>query len=742
MLSQYIFSQQSDGVKCVVQIIDSSKNNTGDIIDDFLKEPIFEDTSSIFFDSMIENQQKKLFTKLKGNNLKSTTGNLQSDFSYGLLTSYVGPETNRPLFCNRKSGDLGLNVAGIPISLAFNYSTLKNPIGVNNYFRFSVDFDQWKDLEAKKKSELQSKIVENQNKILESQGKLKGKMGFAEILIQKLQIEQTQLLTKIENENIEKIRNEHKLDTLETIQKYQSRIDSVELQIIERKKQFEENKVKLDKLKRRYVELLEIYENYETIYENLNNRKDLINEKLNPELMTQAPSFLNSIKKVNIGLVYPQTSGISKNSIPMKGLELEFQKKNWFTSVSAGASMNNLFVSNNVIQNQLYNTQNLFNNFDFQNIKTSRLLANIKSGLGTKEGKHILLGVRYSDTNPFAKFGSGDSLNHAGSLGIELDTRLSSRLFPNSLLDVVYGKTSSNETDSSISKPTLFNTLFSSTRTNYGLVSFTQNFIKMRSRVTVSMRFIDPFANMTDFGIVQANNRRLELKSNHDISKKMSIGLNYREDRNNLDHNSDSTLLIVMYGTNISGEVFNKLNYFGSLNYLIQDNNREQSSSFENTNYMASAGLNVTLTPFGYNTVLSMNYSSYKLTTVNQNGNYTNYGLEYLVVLDSCTNTLTLNRFISNTDLLGYENSLIIGDEFKLKFKKTEMLAGLKMGITNTYGNQFGGKLEISTAISKSILWKIGGEKFVLGNFYNSYDLQRFKKFPYVLTTSIKYLIK
>ena len=130
---------------------------------------------------------------------------------------------------------------------------------------------------------------------------------------------------------------------------------------------------------------------------------------------------ISNIKTLEFGLSYPTITGMSKNSVPIKGLNVEYQENNWYLAFCSGFTLNNLMISNDAIQNKLFNSQNLFNQFDFQNIKDRGWITNVKTGLGKPNETHIYLGFRYL-TNSIPTKGASDTLT-IPSLSNELDIR-------------------------------------------------------------------------------------------------------------------------------------------------------------------------------------------------------------------------------------------------------------------------------------------------------------------------------
>src|SRR5690606_27134537 len=109
-------------------------------------------------------------------------------------------------------------------------------------------------------------------------------------------------------------------------------------------------------------------------------------------------------------------------------------------------------------------------------------------------------------------------------------------------------------------KSNVFESMFSNDRTNTSLISVKHSFKKLKSEVTGSFRLIDPLADMRSMGVLQPNNIRYELKSNHRITSRLNLGFNYRFDRNNIDNKDNRTAKVNVVGAQIGGKIGSFLN--------------------------------------------------------------------------------------------------------------------------------------------------------------------------------------
>jgi hypothetical protein len=336
-----------------------------------------------------------------------------------------------------------------------------------------------------------------------------------------------------------------------------------------------------------------------------------------------------------------------------------------------------------------------------------------------------------------------DSVKMAPSLGLELDCRLKSRFLKGTILDVVYGKTSNPEmqSDSTFLKP--ISSLFSNYRTHLGIIKVTQSIQRIKTNVSGSMRWIDPHADMASIGVLQPNNIRVELTSKHSVSNNFSIGTNFRKDRNNVDNKLDSTLNLLLLGGNITGRILDRFDLFGNLNYLTQTVTRTGIISETNSsNYMYAFGLSSSYKIWDFRNAISLSYNDYLISTLSDNGRYKNISFQNLSKLRKGQNSFSINFFkVSSTDSLP-KQTIIIGDELSFKGVKTQLKLGLKLSYSKEYGNDYGFKIELNRMLTSNLNFSFKVEKFILGNFYSSFDLDRFNRFPFLFMTQLNYKFK
>jgi hypothetical protein len=685
----------------------------------------------------------------KKNFLPTVTGQINAGYEYGLLTGYVDPNSISPLSVFNTRGDLSVEALGLPVNLSYNYSNFLNPLGVNNYVRCSVDTDRLKQNGLAKKNEaigtLDNQLGELQNK----KNAIQGKLGMGEVFLQKYKREMSvygDRMTSYENqikqkseevssnpiqgiENSNKIQNQKELDSLRNLyEKAQTQYQrAIEL---------------YDTINKTYNRAMQVYTMYTNLQNELNTKKSQLSslsilantENISDKVSSQKNGFISSLKTLDLGLTYPKTTGLSKNSVPIQGVNIEMQKENWYLAFSSGVTMNNLMVSTDAIQNKLNNSANLFNQFDFQNIKERGWLTNVKTGYGLPEETHFYIGMRYL-TNSIPLQGSTDSAA-VPTLGNEIDIRWIPAFSKGTTVDVIYGKTSWRNALVDSSRTGVFNSLYSNDRTNTTLLSLTQDLRKVRSTIQGSVRWIDPYADVRSLGVLQPDNLRYEFRTTTNVTNGIRIGLNYRHDQNNLISTKDTTVQLNVVGGQLNGTLFKTITYFTSVNYLTQQLNSSDGQT-KKENYMFGVGISSSYELGEVKNTFSISYNDYLITDSVSTGLFRNISLQNASKFSFGINKFSVGFFQMKDEILLDNTSYIIGDEFSMQKKKLKLTLGMKVSISDKYGTQLGGKMEASYRLTKHLEWTIKAERMVLGDFYNYYSRDRFDKFPYALMTRI-----
>lgn len=703
-------------LQCSDSLINNRANNLNPIND------------SLFGSAKIKDALKALPSAIQGR--------VSATDEFGLLTAYVQPNSTAPLHVFRTEGDLKLPIFNMPLQLNYRYSTFQNTIGVNNYVRLHFEPSMGKQLVLSQKNEALQQLDELHSSLDKQQTQLQGKLGMAEVyllqqkeqLLNSTKLEEilyaqiAELETQIQNEQSDSLRQELALKK-----------DSLERQKENAEQQLNKAKENLEKLQAIYDKLMNLYQTFLASKDQIDEKKKTL-QNLNPGELGKT-----HLSKMDLGLCYPSFSGLSTNLMPMKGFETEFTKGLWYYSVAGGITLNNLMVSTNVIDNKLINAQNFFNQFDYQNLTDQNWIGMIKTGYGVKDGTHAFIGFRYV-TNA-VKMESLDSIKAPGA-GLELDLQWQPKWRPNMKFGLIYGKTSLQTTAADSSGKNAFSTLFSNARSNAALLTYTQKIPDLKSEVKLGARWIDPFADNRSFGIVQANNFRIELKTNTKLGSNMSIGLTARKDQNNLLNASDTTVHLTYLGCTFESQLFKRIHLSANAAYL------EQLSTFKNAqrqtrgNYIGSIQLSSPFELFETPHLFQFVFSDYFITDQLSSGSFRSVQTNLSSKLNQGVNQFSLSYFKMDDPQILDGHSVIISNDFTKTSRKLQWTAGVKCAVHSTLGTTFGGKAELRYSFSKALQLSFRAEKLVFGDFYQYYNPGRFERFPYTFCSKLNYTIQ
>jgi hypothetical protein len=667
---------------------------------------------------------------------KEMQGKLSATDEFGLLTTYVNPNSTSPMHAFRTEGDLNLPLLGLPLQMSFRYSTFQNPIGVNNYVRLHFDPSLAKELALSKKNEALQKMNEAQSTIENQQKIAQGKLGMAEVYLlqQKEQLSNSSKWKESIDKQLKEIDAQIDHETSDSLRsQLELQKDSLEHKTELLEQQITSCQERLNKLKTLYEKLM-------AMYQLMLATKQEIEEKKNALQSLNMNDFAKTkLTKMDVGLCYPSFSGLSTNVTPMKGFQTEFTKGHWYYSIAGGVTLNNLMVSTNVIDNKLVNAQNFFNQFDYQNIKDQNWMSFIKSGYGEKEGSHAYVGFRYLTNS--VKSGINDTLKIPGA-GIEFDLQWKPLLHPNMKLSFIYGKTSVRNSLLDSTKYNTFSSLFSTARSNAALLTFTQKIPQLNSEIKWSTRWIDPFADNRNFGIVQSNNFRMELKTMTKLTSVLSIGLNVRRDQNNLMNTLDTTIYLSYYGCTVESQLFKHVHLSLNAAYLAQLSTIHNAPNQSRGNYIGSIQLSSPFELLNTPNVFQFVFSDYYITDQVSSGLFRSVQSSLNTKLKNGSNKFSLSYFEMNDPQLLMGHSTVISNDFTQTKRKVQWTAGMKYALNTQVGSTIGGKIEIKYELSKSLQLSFRAEKMVFGDFYQYYNQARFERFPYAFCSKINYLIK
>lgn len=686
---------------------------------------------------------------------KNTHGNILFGFAYGLNTVFI--DTSRSFGSVFKtSGDFTSGFIGVPLNISFNYSTLKVPLGTNNFFRISLDKERLLDKQKQKLTTSIDKIEEQQTILKKKQAELTGLLGYVEVYLDQVSRFEEQEKNKRTDElkhNIDEQTKKHEIDLTDSIEEGKNRYQNktkqnkidINLKDSLRSNHYQDSVVKI------YKRLGEIKNCLDSISNKLEASKELLNiykTQINsPNIKSEGfgkTDFLKSIRTLDLGLSYPKTTSLSDQNVPIKGIHLELQLKKYYFSVASGLTLNNLMLSTNEIQNKLNYNQNVFNNFDFQQILNNGWLTTLKTGYGTPESTHAFVGFNYlTNTRLLNPSGAQTTSHYDPAASFELDFRYVPSFYKGGVIDLIYGKTSLNKHTDTVTEMGVFQSVFSKFQSHFLLAKYTQNVSRLRTDFSISYRRIDPFANTTQFGMMQPNNQRIEFKSNHRVAKFMRLGMVYKLEENIRPLLGASDLRLNVAGITLSGNYTSLLSYSFFVNHIHHQMRMSQLTEVkQGNNYLIGLSL-VSMYDLGKGKLKSnsaISYNDYLITDTSSLNKYTQFGIIQSVSDKKYQASLSYDYFFKSIDGLRTGTS-VFGVTGKYKFKKLMLAGGLKLSSDFLNSTSTGGHLEVQWAIYKFLDLTVRGERFVLGDFYRNYYRTHYEKFPYLITIQTRFKI-
>lgn len=700
-------------------------------------------------DSVIDKFGKRLV-----DDLKNTTGYIDMGYSYGLNTIFIDTTRSIGSIFNT-SGAFSTGLLGLPVNVSFNYSTLRVPLGANNYFRISLDKEKLIE-EQKEKMTASIEQIENQQATLnKKQAELSGLMGYVEVYLDKLKRMAERELKERKEGLLNRSRDSLSLKIKQDSLNYSVSTIPDSPGTINYQRPDLTNPVDYqlyyDSIMSIYQRISSLKNAYDSLYSQLESSKQLVNsykKKLNsPPIggkgLKKAP-FLESIKTFDIGLTYPKTTGLSSQNVPIKGLHTEIQRDNLYISIASGLTLNNLMLSTNELDNQLNYNQNVFNNFDFQRILNNGWLTTLKTGYGTPEGTHAFIGFNYLTNtrflSPAGQATAQPAYNPAAA--IELNLRYIPTFYKGGIIDLVYGKTSLNRQLDTVTQAGVFESLFSGYTSNVLLTKYTQAAAAIRSDFSLAYRRMDAYANTTSYGMMQPNNQRVEFNSNHRLAKFMKLGLLYRMDETLRALTGMNHLRLHMTGATISGNHTSYFNYSFFLNHVHHTMHLSDGAGTQRgNNYLLGLNLSSNYEAGKLKANSMVTYNDYLISDTSGMNKFTQFGVVQSFGEQQYTVSASYDYFFRRMDGLSTGTS-IFGMMGKYAFDRAKIGAGMKIASDFAGTSSIGGHLEAIWEAYRFLAVSLRAERFVMGDLYRNYYRSQYERFPYLITIQTHFKIQ
>jgi hypothetical protein len=668
------------------------------------------------------------------------TGSITIGYEYGVLPFVAGD--NYPSGGFQTEGTVSFLLFGLPLEATYHYTTIKNVIGLNNYFRISYDSERYKE-QLSKKLDIKNELT---NKELD-----------------KLQLQQKTLLKKIEYlkylEHLPEVKVPDAAKpevpvsvTVDTafVSSYTGTLANYQDSLMNQK--LIDSTYYLKKKDSLTSEL----NNSRKLYDSLNNEVVLIKKQieqirdfqnkpsayLSPYLST-GQKILSGIKKFEIGLCHPSYSVFLANNLPVQGINIEYAANLKFFAFTYGTTVNNLLFNTNTVQGAIQSGRNLYNYFDFGNLDAGRKILSVKGGIGTKENSHFFAGfllgkgrADYLTTVTSDSPAEGDRPNESNVV-IEADARYK---FSEKLsADFVIGKSSTNEEDLTMSSiGRAVDEIFSGYR-SYALLSRVNATVsKTKTQLTFTVRWIDPYFKSFGTGFFRSDNLRYELKAEQPLTKKIKYTIAFKREEDNL-------LRLYTYNNvlqSINNTLTVKLNRQINVRLIYSPLFRElkgEGYSIKDKNDISTVVLSYTPRPKRVNAQFNVLYSKYVISADSGNINFENAAYSHQFLLKSGFVTgMNVSWFKNNlSDSTGNDTYLSVLDIGYQHKKGHAFTIGGKAAYKQGLAPQYGFVLKAKLRVYKKLSWEAEMEKILIGDYYNSFIVSRIKQFPYYCNTKM-----
>jgi hypothetical protein len=640
-----------------------------------------------------------------------------------------------------------VNVKNVPLAVSGYYTSLKNVTGLNNYLRVSFDAEAYKQRMKSKVIPDPQKIKDSLNQSLDVQQKLQQRIAYLEYL-QSLSPEQYQHQLELAEkqqaiqDSIESAK-QSAIDSASGIIPTQSSIPEFSLPTIDLPSA-ENYKNQLGGYIERYRQQSDSIKNSAQLYQQKINTIDSLRQ-LTPQMPTGAGTpFFNSVQSLQVGLCYPMWSPLMLSGISIRGVNLEFERGGYYFGFAAGKTISNLMFSPSVIQNNLNNVRNLYNFFDFNNVESGRSIAAMRVGRGTKNGDHIFVGLLYGkglDSYWQDSLTPQVSGEQERNWVAEVDAQY--QIAANHSLQFNYAKSivKAINADPEVSQTSQTKWLSAAYRSHAAQMKYKGVFPKLKSNVTASLRWVDPFFRSFGAGFIRQDHIRYEIKTEHQLGKKIRLGLNVKRDANNLLRLYDQFTVLQSAGVSLAWKITSRLNIKASYNPVFQQVKEDGQVIYSNDNHIANGVVSWRPQTGKWKTMITGLHSYLKLYDGVINRIYSTTLVQ--------ASTMSKNGFTVRSTGTWYSvtpqdsvltNSVIAGMEIGQTFKNKLMIsAGVRYLLNDKFGNQPGFSVAADVPLMKQFSLHLEGQRLIPGDFYNSYGLEQFNSFPYLFTAQLTY---
>jgi hypothetical protein len=726
---------------------------------------------SLPFDTKKTNIKNKLKTNTLQKKARSILAQNSSHGSISICDDYgVVPfisSVTGPVNYFHTEGNATLKVFTFPFNASFYYSDKQSLTGLNNYFRFTFDPKQYqqdlKDKLLNKQQEAKDQLSSSYSQKQQLEQKLIKLKSLDLSHIKKLKLDKLDKPINIEVPNINKnlhikdkfpglpnelLRPDIQLDSLNILDNKNisdslnktsyslEQVDSISNEIKKHEAEIKEYETKIKDQTKTLQEL-------QSPEGALKKGKSLTESKFKNKLT----NYMQGVKKMEIGMCYPDYSTFLVNGTALKGINVEYEKNDFYLAFTYGKTVSNLLMTNNAIQNQLINKQNLFNYFDFNSVNDTRKITAVKFGYGKKDSTHVYFGFLFGSGLPsyFTNPSTSSTGNKRGvvpdkNFVMEIDRKYI--INKRSSVDLIYGRSSLQTTSQYLVKENNNNSIFQDNNSNALMVKYSLKLIKTKTNVSATARYIEPFFKSFGLGFMRSDNLRGEIKVEQSLGKKVNLKVFYRRDEDNLLALYNFKTVLQTAGAKIQVKIKRNLSVQLGYNPVLQKvTTKDNTYNLKSMNSITNMLITYNPTIKGVSTLFNFMYNHYQLTSLEKPVVFENIMITNLTQFKkSFTNNLTVGWLKTNNEDSLSNKTWIFCDELSYKTQKGGQFSiGIKPAYTLHAGWQYGFLAKVGVPLSRLISIELSGEKLVVGDMNTNLILNndQIKNFPYFCNAKV-----
>lgn len=685
-------------------------------------------------------------------------GSISAGYEYGVLPYTT--DNRYPAGGFKTEGNLSFSLLKLPLQLNYYYTSIKNTIGLTNYFRISYDAARYRD-QVSQQAGVREQLLNTQlGQLKGQQQQIMRKLSFLNFMEKNPGYKMPQLPKAIAGKGYradsllpdtasfksgqdgtgypdslaaEAGRYKNKYGPADSAALKDAAADSILLSS------------RKDSIARQILLYKQRYDSISDAVSEIRGELDKIGSyRKNPALagnpyLSKTQQFLSHIKKFEIGLCHPASSLFLVNNIPLQGINAEYEKSGHFVNVLYGTTLNNLLYNPHTIDGAVQGARNYYNYFDFGNLEAGRKIFALKGGIGSKDGTHLFAGFMIGRGKSDYLFPAADGIEvtRQSNLVLELDGKYK---FSAALsAELVLGKSSVQEEDvSSAGLRTALNEIFSDYRSYALMARINASVKKTKTNITLTTRWIDPYFKSFGIGFMRSDNLRYELKAEQPLGRKLKYSIAFRREEDNLLRLYDYKNIFYTVSNTLNVKLSRQFNLRLIYSPLYRQLRYGGDIRIDRNNIstvLASWTPKLKRISVRFNAL----YSRYLIQGDSGNINFENFTYSSQFLFRSGFKTdLSASWFKNNlSDTTGNNTYLGLAELGYTAKNHNSISAGGKIAWKKGIAPQYGFIAKVTLKVLKNLYYEASAEKIIIGDYYNSFDIQKIKKFPYYCSTRL-----